>query len=81
MLVILIASALVVVVALLGLSICRAAALSDRNSDLALTEWLAARHLDDRQAVPADRSSTRLFFDSPGEAFRAGDPFRAAGRR
>jgi hypothetical protein len=68
MLLILIASALVVVVALLGLSICRVAALSDRNSALALTEWLAASHLDDRQVAPADRSGAQLLFDSLGEA-------------
>jgi hypothetical protein len=70
MLIILIASALVIVVALLGLSICRIAALSDRNSARALTEWLAASHRDDRQAVPADRPGTRMLFDSPAEAFR-----------
>jgi hypothetical protein len=71
MLLILIASALVVAVALLGLSICRVAALSDRNNALALTEWLATTHLADRQGVPTDRSSGQFLFDPPGEAFRA----------
>ena len=69
MLVILIASALVAVVALLGLSICRVAARSDRNSAIALTEWLATRQLDERQVAPVDRPGTMLFFDSPSEAF------------
>jgi hypothetical protein len=70
MLFILIASALVVGVAMLGLSICRVAALSDRNSALALTEWLATSHLADRQLVLKDRSGTQFLFDPPGEAFR-----------
>jgi hypothetical protein len=68
---ILIAGALVVVVAVLGLGICRVAALSDRNRALALTEWLATSHLTDRQIVPTDRSSAQFLFDHPGEVFRA----------
>jgi len=71
MLLILIASALVVVVAVLGLSICRVAALSDRNSALALAEWLATSHLDDRQVVSMDRAGEQFLRDHPGEAFRA----------
>lgn len=69
MLVILVASALVIVVALLGLSICRIAALSDRNSAVALSEWIAASRRDERQVAPADRPGTRMLFDSPAEAF------------
>jgi hypothetical protein len=71
MLLILIASALVVAVAVLGLSICRVAALSDRNSALALAECLSTSHLDDRQVVPMDRAGEQFLFDHPGEAFRA----------
>ena len=71
MLFILIASALVVVVAVLGLSICRVAALSDRNSALALPEWLATSHLAVHQVLPTDRSGAQVLFDPPGEAFRA----------
>jgi hypothetical protein len=70
MLFILIASALVVVVVVLGLSICRVAALSDRNSAHALTEWLATSQLADRQVVSTDRSGAQFLFDPPGEAFR-----------
>ena len=55
MLFILIASALVVMVVVLGLSICRIAALSDRNSALALTEWLAASRRAERQVAPQTR--------------------------
>ncbi len=71
MLFILIAGALVVVVAMLGLSICRGAALSDRNSAVALTEWIATGHLADPQLVPMDRAGEQFLFDHPGEAFRA----------
>jgi hypothetical protein len=71
MLFVLVAGALVVLVAVLGLSICRVAALSDRNSALALAEWLATSHLVVHQALPTDRSGTQFFFDPPGEAFRA----------
>jgi hypothetical protein len=68
---ILIAGALVVVVAVLGLSICRVAALSDRNSALALAEWFATSHLAGRQVVLTDRSGEQFLFDPPDEAFRA----------
>jgi Tfp pilus assembly protein PilX len=71
MLLILIAVALVVVVALLGLSMFRVAALSDRNSAVALTEWIAARRLAERQVAPADRAGEQFRFDPPDEAFRA----------
>ena len=71
MLFILVLGASVVVVAVLGLSICRVAALSDRNSALALAEWLATSHLVVHQVLPADRPGAQLLFDPPGEAFRA----------
>jgi hypothetical protein len=71
MLFILIAGVLVVVVAVLGLSICRVAALSDRNSSLALTEWITTGHLADRQPVPVGRAGEQFLFDHPGEGFRA----------
>jgi hypothetical protein len=70
MIFILIAGALVVVVAVLGLSICRTAALSDRNSTLALTELIAAHRLADRQMPSAGHVGEQLLFESPGEAFR-----------
>jgi hypothetical protein len=71
MLFILVVGALVVVVAVLGLSICRVAALSDRNGALALTEWLDTSHLVVNQVLPTDRPGAQLLFDPPGEAFRA----------
>jgi len=71
MLLILIASALVIVVAVLGLSICRIAALSDRNSALALTEWLAASRHAQRQVTPTEHAGEQFRFDPPDEAFRA----------
>jgi hypothetical protein len=59
------------VVAVLGLSLCRVAALSDRNSTVALTEWLAASRLDERQVAPPDRVGEQVRFDPPDETFRA----------
>jgi len=70
MLFILIASALIVVVAALGLSVCRLAALSDRNDALDLAEWIATS-LGDRQVVPIDHTGEQSLFDPPSEAFRA----------
>jgi Tfp pilus assembly protein PilX len=70
MLLILIAGALVVMVAVLGLSMFRVAALSDRNSALVLTEWIAASRLAERQVAPADRAGEQFRFDPPDEAFR-----------
>jgi len=70
MLFILIIGALIVVVAALGLSVCRLAALSDRNNALDLAEWIATG-LGDRQVVPIDRAGEQSLFDPPGEAFRA----------
>ncbi|HEY5343389.1 MAG TPA: hypothetical protein VIJ66_06985 [Solirubrobacteraceae bacterium] len=72
MLFVLIASALVVAVAMLGLSICRIAALSDRDSALGLTKWLAASRLAERQVAPTDHAGEQFRFDPPDEAFRAG---------
>jgi hypothetical protein len=70
MLLILIASALIVAVAALGLSVCRLAALSDRNDDLDLAEGIATS-LGDRQAELTDRTAEQSLFDPPSEAFRA----------
>lgn len=58
-------------VVVLGLSICRIAALSDRNSALALTEWLAASRRAERPVAPADRAGEQFSFDPPDDAFRA----------
>jgi Tfp pilus assembly protein PilX len=70
MLFILIASASIIVVAALGLSVCRLAALSDRNNALDLAEWLATS-LGEPQVVPTDRAGEQSLFDPPNEAFRA----------
>jgi hypothetical protein len=71
MLFILIAGVLVVVVAVLGLSMCRAAALSDRNQAVAITEWLATGHFADRRIAPSDRPGQQFLFDPRDEVFRA----------
>ncbi len=70
MLLILIASALIVVVAALGLSVCRLAALSDRNDALDLAQGIATSP-GDRQVEPAGRAGEQSLFDPPSEAFRA----------
>ncbi len=71
MLFILIAGALVVVVVLLGLSMCRAAALSDRKQAVAITEWLATGHFGDRRVGPGGHPGQQFLFDPRDEAFRA----------
>jgi hypothetical protein len=72
MLLILIASsALVAVVVVLGLSICRIAALSDRNSALALAEWRSASRLAGRGVALTDLAGEQFLFDLPEEVFRA----------
>ncbi len=71
MFLILIAGALVVGIAVLGLSMFRVAALSDRNSQRALTEWIAASHPDDRQVVPTDRAGAQFLLGPLGESSRA----------
>ena len=67
---ILIAGVLIVVVAALGLGVCRLAALSDRNDALDLAEGFATS-LGDRQVLPTDRAGEQSPFDPPSEAFRA----------
>lgn len=70
MLVILIVSTLVVVAAVLGLSICRVAALSDCNSDPALAEWIAGGQPVDRRLMPIDPAGQQSLFAPPSDAFR-----------
>ncbi|HEY3865032.1 MAG TPA: hypothetical protein VGL54_02970 [Solirubrobacteraceae bacterium] len=53
------------------MSICRVAALSDRNSALSLTEWLAASRLAERQVALTDNAGEQLGVDSPDKALRA----------
>jgi hypothetical protein len=67
---ILIPAALVAAVAL-GVSMCRLAALSDRNHASALADWMATAYRAERQAWTAERLSEELPFDSRGETFRA----------
>ena len=60
-----------VAAALLGLSMCRLAALSDDTHAVAVAEWVAATHLAEHKAVLGDRACGQLALDSRGEAFRA----------
>ncbi|MGO9322269.1 MAG: hypothetical protein ACLQBY_15910 [Solirubrobacteraceae bacterium] len=63
--------AAVVAVALLGLSMCRLAALSDSDHAVALAEWTAAGCLAEQKAVPADRPREQISIDPRGGPFRA----------
>ena len=70
MLLFLILGTLAVVTAVLGLSMCHVSALSDRNSAVALTEWITASRLADRHLTPTDRAGEQFLFTPPGETFR-----------
>ena len=71
MFLILIAGALVIVVVVLGLSMCRAAALSDRNQAVAITEWRATGYFGDRRVGSSGHPGQQFLFDPRDEAFRA----------
>ncbi|MGD0454783.1 MAG: hypothetical protein ABSB69_14415 [Solirubrobacteraceae bacterium] len=63
--------AAVVAVALLGLSMCRSAALSDSDHAAALAEWTAASCLAEHEALPADRPREQIPLDPRGGPFPA----------
>jgi hypothetical protein len=70
MLFIVIVGTLAVVTAVLGLSICRVAALSDCNSDPVLAEWIAGGQPVDRNRAPIDPAGQQSLFAPPSDAFR-----------
>jgi hypothetical protein len=70
MLFILIVGTLAVVAAVFGLSMCRVAALSDRNSAVALAQVDRGEPSRDRHLAPTDRADEQLLFASPDEVFR-----------
>jgi hypothetical protein len=63
--------AIVAVVALLGLSMCRLASLSDSNHGVALSDWIAANCRPEHRAELTDRPYDRISFESRGGQFRA----------
>jgi hypothetical protein len=63
--------AVFVAFALLGLSMCRLAALSDNKHAAALAEWLAMSHPTEHRAAPADSPREQFQFDPRDDAFRA----------
>lgn len=63
--------AVFVVFALLGLGMCRLAALSDHNHAVALAEWIATSHLTEHKAAHADSAWEQFWFDHRDDAFRA----------
>jgi hypothetical protein len=56
---------------LVGVGMCRLAALSDRHHAVALAEWIAASHRDPPGEMPTQGSAGQLRYDRPGEGFRA----------
>jgi hypothetical protein len=67
---IVIAGVLVMMAALLGWSMCRVAALSDRDHAISLAEWKAMSYLADSEVAAQDRPGEQIF-GSPGKAYRA----------
>lgn len=63
--------AILVAFALLGLSMCRLAALSDHKHAVALAEWIATSYLAEHKAVPAEQPREQFRFDPRDEVFRA----------
>ena len=63
--------AAVVAVALLGLSMCRLAALSDSNQAVALAEWIAASCRAEHKAAAAELTREQIPLDPRGGRFRA----------
>ena len=63
--------AAVAVVALLGLSMCRLAALSDSNQANALAEWIAASYRADRKADAVELPHEQTPFEAQRGRFRA----------
>jgi hypothetical protein len=61
----------VLALALLGLSVCRVAAISDRKQAVALAEWSALSHGSEFADAPAERSREQMPFAPPSGPFRA----------
>jgi hypothetical protein len=61
----------VVAAVVLGVGMCRLAALSDRQHAGALADWGAQCYAIDREPWTADSVSEQLPLDPQGEAFRA----------
>jgi hypothetical protein len=61
----------VVISVMLGVGMCRLAALSDRHHAGALADWRARRYAIEREPWTANRLSEELPFDAQGEASRA----------
>jgi hypothetical protein len=56
---------------LVGVGMCRLAALSDRHHAVALAEWIAASRQDPQGGMPTEGSAGQLRYERPGEGFRA----------
>jgi hypothetical protein len=63
--------AVLIVAALFGVGMCRLAALSDRQQEFALAEWIRANEVRASSSSSAEAQSEERPIDPPGEAFRA----------
>lgn len=61
----------VLLVALLGLSMCRLAALSDSSHTTAVAEWVAAGCLTQQESASDEHHPERIAFGPLGASFRA----------
>ena len=71
MLLFVIIPAAVAAVALLGLSMCRLAALSDRNQAVALAEWIATSYRVEHRPGSGELSREQITLDPRRGPFRA----------
>jgi hypothetical protein len=61
----------VLLLALLGLGMCRLAALSDHSYAVAVAEWVAAGGLTEQDSTSDEHHAARVPFDPRGASFRA----------
>lgn len=59
------------IIAFVGLAMCRLAALSDDSHVEALAEWIATNCIVEDRALPADSATRRLTTDAQFRAYRA----------
>jgi hypothetical protein len=71
MLLLVLIPAAIAAVALLGLGMCRLAALSDSNQAVALADWIAASYRGEQKAAPVEPSREQIPLDPRGGRFRA----------
>jgi hypothetical protein len=71
MLLLVLVPAAIVAVALLGLGMCRLAALSDSSQAVALADWIATSYRAEHKPGPAELAREQIPLDPRGGSFRA----------